>query len=70
MGSLIKSYIIIFFSFISDSIDDLLILGGCCIFITSLFLFVSNFAGMIGMATIMILIGLLLSKVSKKLDSK
>ncbi|MTI65157.1 MAG: hypothetical protein FH753_00955 [Firmicutes bacterium] len=56
---------LLFLSFILGHIEDILILGGCGVFITALFLFVSNFAGMIGLSIIMVLIGLVLSKIPK-----
>lgn len=65
IGKIIKNNILLFLSFILGHIEDILILGGFGIFITALFLFVSNFAGMIGLSVVMILIGLVLSKIPK-----
>lgn len=69
MGKYIKQnilkLILIIASFIFKNIDDILIILGCGVLITALFLYVSVFCGLIGLAIILILFGLVLSKIKK-----
>ncbi|WP_434283562.1 hypothetical protein [Clostridium botulinum] len=53
-------------TFIIKNIDDILILEGCSVLTTAFFIYVSKFSGMIALSTILILIGLILSKLPKK----
>ncbi|MEL5897295.1 hypothetical protein AAGC94_04325 [Clostridium sporogenes] len=66
IGKIIKQYLMMLVTFIMKNIDDILILGGCSILTTAFFIYVSKFSGMIALSTILILIGLILSKLPKK----
>ncbi|WP_434291937.1 hypothetical protein [Clostridium botulinum] len=66
IGKIIKQYLMILVTFIIKNIDDILILEGCSVLTTAFFIYVSKFSGMIALSTILILIGLILSKLPKK----
>ncbi|WP_113675470.1 hypothetical protein [Vallitalea guaymasensis] len=65
MGKVIKCFINKIVLLIVKNIDDILIILGCGVLITALFLFVSAFWGLIILSLIMILFGVLLSKIPK-----
>jgi hypothetical protein len=65
MGKIIKCFIKKIVLFITKNIDDLLIIFGCGVLVTALFLFISAFWGLITLSAIMILLGVLLSKIPK-----
>ncbi|AJA42858.1 hypothetical protein DP125_13610 [Clostridium tetani] len=65
IGKIIKQFIITIFTFIIKDIEDILILGGCGVLTTAFFIYVSEFAGMICLSIILIILGLILSRIQK-----
>ncbi|GMQ56777.1 hypothetical protein AN1V17_11710 [Vallitalea sediminicola] len=65
MSKIIKKTIMVLVIAIVNNIADLLIIGGCGVLVTALFLYVNTFYGLIALAIILILFGLIISKVQK-----
>lgn len=65
MSKIIKKIIIVLVMAIVKNLADLLIIVGCGVLVTALFLYVDIFWGFIALAIILILFGLIISKVQK-----
>ncbi|WP_017826171.1 hypothetical protein [Clostridium botulinum] len=63
MQSVIKDTLIKFSGFILNNIQDILIIGGILLFIITMFKFVSTFVGYLTLSIVLIILGLIVSKI-------
>ncbi|NFL39672.1 hypothetical protein [Clostridium botulinum] len=63
MQRVIKDTIIKFSGFILNNIQDILIIGGILLFIITMFKFVSTFVGYLTLSIVLIILGLIVSKI-------
>ncbi len=62
MQRVIKDTLIKFSGFILNNIQDILIIGGILLFIITMFKFVSTFVGYLTLSIVLIILGLIVSK--------
>ncbi len=63
MQRVIKDTLIKFSGFILNNIQDILIIGGILLFIITMFKFVSAFVGYLTLSIVLIILGLIVSKI-------
>ncbi|MBY6932263.1 hypothetical protein [Clostridium botulinum] len=63
MQRVIKDTLIKFSGFILNNIQDILIIGGILLFIITMFKFVSTFVGYLTLSIVLIILGLIVSKI-------